>query len=517
MDSGLRVLDGTSVKPLVKTKLLSCSCCGQQGTTPTSIKPNQSSCSLAWSHNLVAFGALKELATDGGYEPSGAITADFDLAEFGITHNGYKAGDQITMKLSSINEEPTQDEINLAINKSKDELPQRQTRMVIEDLYGKTNKIKFNELTQEIEILGEAMKPYEFEDAHHWIDRKFNVLSSANAAQSALRTVANDNRYHPVQQYLELVAKQEEEIDLSLVATRCLGATDQLSIAMVRCWLVGAVSKALNPLGSQFIEVLTLVSPKQGIGKSEFFKSLASPDWFNDSFAQTEGEKDRVLSLHSSWINEISEVDQFALSKQSFKQLKGLISSTQDLIRVPYGRTTEKKQRRFVIGATSNEEELYSSDDEQRRFWSITVNPSTPCGRLDIEWLRDNRDRIWATATRLYQQQGDAAFKLSAEQRSALIQHNQREFTKVSEHHNDLAHWLADHNVSHISSDQLLRHLNLTECKQSKRAEINGIMKSEGYVRKRNLSRGGKSYSSCWVNESRQNDLIGKTIFQMDF
>ena len=173
--------------------------------------------------------------------------------------------------------------------------------MILEELLGKINKIRFNELTNEIEILGRSMPAYEFDVAEHYLDKVFGVMVTNAQAKSALKHVAQSNRFHPVREYLEYLATSDvEDLDLGLVASKCLGVDDELTKAQVSAWLCGAVSKAWDPQGSSFIEVLTLVSPKQGIGKSEFFKSLASPDWFSDSFAQTETEKDRLLVLHAA-------------------------------------------------------------------------------------------------------------------------------------------------------------------------------------------------------------------------
>ena len=95
--------------------------------------------------------------------------------------------------------------------------------------------------------------------------------------------------------------------------------------------------------------------------------------------------------------------------------MKGLVSTTIDKVRVSYGATTESKPRRFVMGATANVSEMFSFDDEQRRFWTIEVKPTTSCGCLDIQWLRDNRDRIWATSTRKFLNEDKASFTLNAE------------------------------------------------------------------------------------------------------
>jgi predicted P-loop ATPase len=381
----------------------------------------------------------------------------------------------------------------------------RQMRLVLVNELG--HQIRFNELTQEIEVEGKAIKPYEYDTAEHWFDKKFGIMGTKSQAQSALKEAANQNRYHPVREYLSSLGKTDLSIDLGLVAEKVLGLTDALSKAQVSAWLCGAVSKVFSADGSPFIEVLTLISPKQGIGKSEFFKTLASPNWFGDSFAQTDGDKDRILCLHRSWINEISELDQFS-NKKEIKQLKGLISTTTDTIRVPYGSTMENKPRQFVIGATSNSQGLFAIDDEQRRFWAMEVYPTTDCGRLDIQWLRDNRDAIWATATRLYLEKASQSFQLTKEQRQEVIARNANSYQQESLFQDRLAQFLEEKSIRAITTQEALQcALSIINPNKKQEMEVTGILKLQGYQKVENQMKLGKRFRTLWVNDQRGNDF----------
>jgi predicted P-loop ATPase len=381
----------------------------------------------------------------------------------------------------------------------------RQMRLVLVNKLG--DKLRFNELTQEIEVEGKPIRPYEYDTAEHWFDKHFGIMGTKTQAQSALKEAANQNRYHPAREYLSHLATTKQSIDLGQVAEKVLGVTDDLSKAQLRAWLCGAVSKVFSSDGSPFIEVLTLISPKQGIGKSEFFKTLASPQWFGDSFAQTDGDKDRILCLHRSWINEISELDQFS-SKRDIKQLKGLISTTTDTIRVPYGSTMENKPRQFVIGATSNSQSLFAIDDEQRRFWAIDVYPISPCGRLDIQWLRDNRDAIWATATRLYKEKGADSFQLTKEQRQEVIWRNANSYQQESLLQDRLTQFLEEKSIRSISTQEALQQaLSITTPTKKQEMEVTGILKLQGYQKVENQIKLGKRFRTLWVNNQRSTEF----------
>ena len=400
---------------------------------------------------------------------------------------------------------PAREAIEMFIQTIKHEPIARQMRTVLEKFLGK--QIHFNELTQDIEVGGEGIKAYEFDTAEHWFDERFGIMGTKGQAQAALKAIANRNRYHPVRKYLDHVSETVESIDLHLVAEKALGLNDPLSKTLVKAWLCGAVSKVYSPEGSPFIEVLTLISPKQGIGKSEFFKSLASPQWFGDSFAQTDGDKDRILCLHRSWINEISELDQFS-SKRDIKQLKGLISTTTDTIRLPYASAMENKARQFVIGATSNSRGLFAIDDEQRRFWAMEVQPTTSCGRLDIQWLNEKRDAIWATATKLYKEKGAASFQLNKEERQEVICRNANSYQQESLLRDRLTQFLEERSIRSISLQEAIEHaLTIVNANKSQQMEVTGILKLQGYQRVENQMKLGKRFRTLWINSQRDNEF----------
>lgn len=416
-----------------------------------------------------------------------------------------------TIEISSLSKEfeddkvsgflPARDSIEMVTQQIKHEPIARQMRIVLDKFLGE--QIRFNELNQEIEVCGEGIKAYEFDIAEHWFDEKFGIMGTKGQAQAALKAIAYRNRYNPVRKYLDHVSKTVETIDLDLIAEKTLGLNDLLSKTLVKAWLCGAVSKVYSSEGSPFIEVLTLISPKQGIRKSEFFKSLASPTWFGDSFAQTDGDKDRILCLHRSWINEISELDQFS-SKKDIKQLKGLISTTTDTIRVPYGSTMENKPRQFVIGATSNSRGLFAIDDEQRRFWAMEVQPTTSCGRLDIKWLRTNRDAIWATATRAFKEKGRESFQLTQEQRQAVIQRNANQYQQESFIRDKITQYLEMNNIMSITTSEVLADLcGINSPKQSQLNEVGALLRELGYQKFEHQIKLGKKFRTLWINSQR--------------
>jgi predicted P-loop ATPase len=205
-------------------------------------------------------------------------------------------------------------------------------------------------------------------------------------------------------------------------------------------------------------------------------------------------------------------VDQFVANKKDFKALKGLVSTTTDTIRVPYGAVMEQKHRRFVMGATANTQNLFSVDDEQRRFWAIEVNPTTDCGRLDIDWLRENRDAIWGTATRLFKQLGDKAYQLTKEEKQLVIQRNAEDFQQISNFVDKVNQFLEEKDIRAISTTEILNDvLYLPNPLKSHQMEVGQILVRAGYERKKNKKKHGKVFSVLYVHPTRKHDYNGAT------
>lgn len=395
----------------------------------------------------------------------------------------------------------------------------RRTFNILRQLW--PEQFRLNQLTGDITFKGRVIDGMEFQDAHFYIDELLQSqtkMTRAQDAQSVIRTLAHKNRFHPVAQYLTLIGKDSslETISAEEVAKRVLGVTDPLQVRYLECWLAGAAARGLSEDGCDFPEVLTLVSPRQGIGKSEFFRSLASQPWYSGSFSDQEG-KDQLLSLHANWVNEIAELDMYTSRSKDFKDLKSTLTLVDDMLRVHYGTKNERRYRRFVIGATANEEAMFANDDEQRRFWVIQPKPTTSCERLDIMWLRENRDAILATAVRRWWELGDDAFKLTTEERKATIRVN-KEHRKELACEDKIVQYLESRDIKRISTSEVAEY-----CLGDKSANtgllrtIGTILKEEGYEKVSHGVKLGKKFRTLYVHPERTKDFNPSIEYRQSF
>jgi predicted P-loop ATPase len=176
------------------------------------------------------------------------------------------------------------------------------------------------------------------------------------------------------------------------VLTEIIGSPgNALHEAMIRCFFIGAIRRPLHP-GEKVDTALVLVGP-QGSGKSTFFRVLGAP-FFDDTRFELES-KDRFLALRKAWIIELAELDGMTSTKMA-QHIKGLLSSTIDTFRPPYGRAIINAPRTCILVGTTNTEAFLTDPTGSRRFWPIPV--SKP---INLGLLREWREQLFAEAREL--------------------------------------------------------------------------------------------------------------------
>ena len=151
--------------------------------------------------------------------------------------------------------------------------------------------------------------------------------------QSAIKIVANENRYHPVRDYLDSLQWDGTE-RIRYALHHFLGAdTDEYTYEALKLFLMGAIRRVFRP-GSKFEVMLCLVGG-QGAGKSTFFRLLAGRDeWFSDDLKKLDDEN-VYRKLQGHWIIEMSEMIATANAK-SIEEIKSFLSRQKETYKVPY-------------------------------------------------------------------------------------------------------------------------------------------------------------------------------------
>lgn len=283
----------------------------------------------------------------------------------------------------------------------------------INSVYG--DRFRLNELTNEIELDGEF---FDMDRSRAMFAVELNIEISKADACDVIRAIAERNDYHPIQNYLDDCYKKHGDNTniLSDLAAKCFGTTNPLYEVFLHKTLIAAVARIYEP-SCKVDHVLTLVG-KQGYQKSTFFEALAGVENFTDNLDKELNSKDNLMRLHRKWICEIGEIDRVANSKYE-GDLKNFITIKTDLLRLPYALSTKEFKRRFLFVGTSNRADFLTDPTGDRRYWLLQV-----AKEIDVEYVKANRDLIWAAAVSLYK--SGAKWWLSDLEKAASDRNNER-------------------------------------------------------------------------------------------
>ncbi len=205
--------------------------------------------------------------------------------------------------------------------------------------------------------------------------------------EDAIMHYVKKHRYSPASKWLsELVWDEKARLD-SWLSTVYGVEDDVYHRAVGANWLKGLVKRIVQP-GCKFDYVIVLEG-KQGMRKSTSLSVLGG-EWYVETVF-TPDNKDFFMIFAGKAIVEFSEGE--TLSRTEAKRLKAVITMQHDKYRPPYERAAKEFPRQCVFAMTTNQEQ-YLKDETGNRRWL----PISCVKEADIEWLRANRDQLYAEA-----------------------------------------------------------------------------------------------------------------------
>lgn len=236
------------------------------------------------------------------------------------------------------------------------------------------------------------------------IDNKLKV-------DDCILTVANDNSFHVIREYLSgLEWDGVERMETLLIDY--LGAEDNTYTREVtRKLLVAAVARVFSP-GVKFDTMPVLVGA-QGLGKSYLLKKLGGR-WFSDSITSLQG-KEAFEQLRGVWIEEFSELS--AMRKADIEAIKQYVTKQVDTYRPAYAKCLMDFPRQCVFVGTTNTENFLRDKTGNRRFLPVEVGVDIPTRSLFADDADEYIAQVWAEAKRAY----DDGEKLILEGEAAKI------------------------------------------------------------------------------------------------
>ena len=220
-----------------------------------------------------------------------------------------------------------------------------------------------------------------------WVSRAYGIEFSENYVSHVVQLIGEERSRNPLLEWLDTMHWDGVQRIESWIteATDC--EDNELNRKMGEKWLIQAIARAYKP-GSKADCVLILAGA-QGAGKSTLFRELASENFFADTPLDI-GSPNSYSQIQRAWIYEVAELDSVRRSANS--ATKAFLSAQEDTYRPAYGRHAVTVKRHVVFAGTTNESQFINDMTGSRRYWPIR------CNEVDLEYVRENRDQLWAEA-----------------------------------------------------------------------------------------------------------------------
>lgn len=256
------------------------------------------------------------------------------------------------------------------------------------------------------------------------------------------------------------------------------GNSYQLNVAKV--FLLASIYRIFQP-GYKFDHML-VIAGAQGIGKSYLVQTLGGE--FTTTMQHMPTDRKGLQELNGAWWIELPELS--AVKRADINQIKAFITSTKDTYIPMYGRGGPQDFPRICVPVwTLNPTEVgFITDDVNRRFLIIEQK-----NRIDIDYIKENRDQIFAEAMELYRKgvQPHHIVETLKDQAEEIAQANKQEdydpWGEVIEN------WIASTKASKIYNKiiftEVLGYYRAADWDKKAQVRIGKIFKKLGLVRKK--------------------------------
>ena len=250
--------------------------------------------------------------------------------------------------------------------------------------------------------------PCPMQDKHlTYITDMISSITQANFndkyVKAAVQNAATQNTYDPLVDYLSGLV-WDETPRLTEWLHRGFGAEEtSLNGSIAFMFLIAAVRRAC--FRQYKFDSMLVLEGEKGIKKSSGIRELFGNDYFLEGIPDIRRDNSTQI-LAGMWGVEIPEGKGFLCADAGSQ--KEFLSKVDDTYRKPYAHFPVTVTRSVVFIMTINDTEYMIDGAGDRRFWPVRCGVS---GMPDIDWIRDNRDQIWAEAY-LYAMERDETGKL---------------------------------------------------------------------------------------------------------
>lgn len=256
-------------------------------------------------------------------------------------------------------------------------------------------RLTYDSFADRILLDGEPIE--EHDRTRLWFDASTAAAQNFPKAKfiDAIDYMAHKRSFHPVKDYLESVTPAWDgtpRLDTWLTDYASAPDTAYTRAAASKI-MIGAVRRIYEP-GCKHDEMIVLEGA-QNTGKSTLVRSLCADEaWFTDGVTLNMESKELIEVTKGRWFVEAPELSR--LTGAEAEHVKAMLSRTEDVARLAYGRDTATRKRQFVIFGTTNEEQYLQDLTGNRRFLPVST------GAINIEGLVEMRDQLFGEAVTRY-------------------------------------------------------------------------------------------------------------------
>jgi putative DNA primase/helicase len=330
--------------------------------------------------------------------------------------------------------------------------------------------------------------PTQFADADEarvlvWVQNA-GIHARIDAVRQALAIVADENKYHPVRDYLDgLTWDKKPRLDNWLTYYLGVEPIENYTDAIGPRWLIAGVARIYEP--GCLAKYCLVLEGEQDLKKSTALEILGTP-WFTDDVSEL-GTKDASMQVGNAWIVELAELD--SVRRAHISAIKAFISRRTDRFRKPFGRYIVEHPRQCILAGTVNPSTEYLTDETGGvRFWPVT------CAAIDIEALKRDRDQLWAEARERYQA-GEKWWLDIPEMLTAARDQQEARFAADS-WENSIANWLsANPLITRVTTDEILKSVfdvQIAEHDRAKQTRVGTILRQRLLWRSRQTRENGR-------------------------
>lgn len=263
---------------------------------------------------------------------------------------------------------------------------------------------RLNEMTDEVEYASAALSDDDYAQLRLNIEGFRGTMNNKRLrfakedVRAVVRTLGRKKQYSPVREYLERLGPADGGDWWRRCGVEAMGLNEQehgLELTYLRLWAISAVARAYEP-GCQVDTVLVLQGD-EGQHKSRFFQELVPERrLFVRFMGDLSNEWKAVEAMRRGWLVELDEMASL-LRARDYAEVLAFVARDVDTYAPKHVREAVAVPRRFVLGGSVNPEQFLADETGDRRFWVVRVRSV-----ISREWLRENRDRLWAQALAEY-------------------------------------------------------------------------------------------------------------------